>query len=67
MLSKVLDYKTLGAMQLHLEMKSQVLSVWYRMVNGTKDKICNKLYHVMYYLHANDLFHSDWVKQYMIH
>ena len=46
---------------LHLKMKSQVVSAWYKMVNGTKDKICNKLYHVMHYLHVNDLFHSDWV------
>ena len=48
-------------MPLHLKMKSQVFSVWYRMVNGTKDEIFNKLYHVMHYLHVGDLFHSDWV------
>ena len=40
----------------------KVLSFWYRIVSGSKNKICYKLYQLMHYLHENDLFHSDWVK-----
>ena len=58
----VMIYGELGTTPLHLEIKSRVLSFWYRIVSGSKDKICYKLYQVMHYLHENDLFHSDWIK-----
>ena len=50
----VMIYGELGAMPLYLKIKSRVLSFWYR----SNDKICYKLY---------DLFHSDWIKTYIIH
>ena len=55
-------YGELGAMPLHLKINSRVLKFWYRIVSGKKDNICYKLYQLMHYLHANDMFHSDWVK-----
>ena len=58
----VMVYGELGAMPLHLKIKSRVLNFWYRIVSGKKDKICYKLYLLMHYLHVNDMFHSDWVK-----
>ena len=58
----VMVYGELGTILLHLKIKSRVLNFWYRIISGKKDKICYKLYQLMYYLHVNDLFHSDWVK-----
>ena len=55
-------YGELDAMPLHLKIKSRVLRICYRIVSGSKDKICYKLYQRMYYLHENDLFHSDWIE-----
>ena len=52
-------YGELGAMPLHLKIKSRVLSFRYRIVSDIKDKICYKVYQLM---HENDLFHSDWIK-----
>ena len=49
----------LGTTPLHLKIKRRILSFWYRIVSGSKDKICYKLYQLMHYLHENDLFHSD--------
>ena len=58
----VMSYGELGTTPLHLKIKNRVLSYWYRIVSGSKDKICYKLYQIMHYLHENDLFHSDWIK-----
>ena len=58
----VMIYGELGTTPLHLKIKSRVLSFWYRMVSGSKDKICYNLYKLMHFLHENDLFHSDWIK-----
>ena len=55
-------YGELGTTPLHLKIKRRILSFWYRIVSGSKDKICYKLYLLMHYLHENDLFHSDWIK-----
>ena len=55
-------YAELGTTPLHLKIKRRILSFWYRIVSGSKDKICYKLYQLMHYLHENDLFHSDWIK-----
>ena len=64
----VMIYGGLGTTPLHLKLKSRVLSFWYRIVSGSKDKICYKLYQLMHYLHENYLFHSDWIKKkYIIH
>ena len=53
----VMIYGELGTTPLNLKIKSRVLSFWYRIVNGSKDKLCYKLYQLMHYLHD-----SDWIK-----
>ena len=58
----VMIYGELGTTPSRLKIKSRVLSFWYRIVSGSKHKICYKLYQLMHYLHENDLFHPDWIK-----
>ena len=55
-------YGELGTTPLHLIIKCRVLIFWYRIVSGSKDKICYILYQLMHYLYENDLFHFDWIK-----
>ena len=59
----VMVYGEVGTTPLHLKIKSRVLSFWYKIVSGSKDRICYKLYQLMHYLHENDLFHSKWKKK----
>ena len=44
-------YGKVGTTSLHLKIKSRVFSFWYRIVSGSKDKICYKLYQRMHCLH----------------
>ena len=57
-------YGELGCYPLSVEIRARVLSFWSKLLEPN-DKVCNKLYSVLYHLHVLGMYTSPWLKYVM--
>ena len=54
-------YGELGKTPLEIEINTRMLSFWSRILNSNKNKLSHLLYKLIYKLHVNNIYHSEWV------
>ena len=54
-------YGELGKTPLEIEINTRMLSFWSRILDSNKNKLSHLLYKLIYKLHVNNIYHSQWV------
>ena len=62
--SSMMVYGEVGAISLHVDIKSRMLTFWARLCSGDKHKISNTIYSLLhvYTLDKKNIFRSEWVE-----
>ena len=54
-------YGELGRVPLQVFINARMIGFWQKIVSGKKEKISRMLYDIVFNLHKEDVFHSDWL------
>ena len=54
-------YGELGKTLLEIKINTRMLSFWSRILNSNEKKLSHLLYKLIYKLHVNNIYHSEWV------
>ena len=60
--TNVMAYGETGRRPLEIQIKTRAITYWSKLFNGKPTKLSYIIYTLLYQLHLNNIFMSDWIK-----
>jgi len=54
-------YGELGCLPVSISIKRRLVAYWLKLCSADEHRICRKLYNVLFHMHENNDYHSEWL------